>query len=101
MNKKYFANKTNELKQLTPIDNSDEIIINRLINKNTSPITATIHYPQTNLVVILFESLEGWIFENFDGSEHIAPNMKKLIEMKHTLFAPRVKSQVRQGNSRL
>lgn len=99
VNKKYFESKIDDLKQLTSIDNSDEIIINRLINKNSSSITATVHYPQTNLIVILFESLEGWIFENFDGSEHIAPNMKKLIEMKHTMFAPRVKSQVRQGNS--
>lgn len=51
------------------------------------------------MIVILFESLEGWIFEDFEGSEQIAPNMKRLIDKDHILFVPRVKSQTLQGNS--
>ena len=96
ISKKYYTNKTRELKQHVELVQSDEKIISNLIRIDSlTPLSA----PQTNLVVLLFESLEGWIFEDFEGSEHIAPNMKKLIGKDHILFAPRIKSQAKQGNS--
>lgn len=92
--KEHFAKKLQEIKYEVPIASSDKELVDGLIKEENCAPT-----PQTNLVVILFESLEGWIFENYEGAENIAPNMKRLIGNEHTLFAPRVKSQTKQGNS--
>lgn len=94
ISKVHFESKLKEIKYEVPISPSDKELLESLIKKeNTAPV------PQTNLVVILFESLEGWIFEDYEGAEGIAPNLKKLIEKDNTLFAPRVTSQTKQGNS--
>lgn len=90
----YFAGVISDSKHQVPIEPSDKKIIEGLISGyGDAPV------PRTNLVVILFESLEGWIFENYEGSENIAPNLKKLIDKENVLYAPRTKSQVQQGNS--
>lgn len=97
--KKYYTNKLQELKFQAPISSADTKIISNLTNHPTSNQPNSSSPPKTNLVIILFESLEGWVFEDFAGSKHIAQNMKKLINKNHSLFVPRVRSQVKQGNS--
>lgn len=91
---KYYARKINDFKHSVPITQSDKQVIDALLND-----VVIAPDPQTNLVVIMFESLEGWIFEDYEGSENIAPNLRKLIGKENTLYAPRVKSQALQGNS--
>lgn len=95
VSQKDCENKMRKLKHHAQINLLDKKIIDNLIKTDTLPLPT----PQTNLIVLLFESLEGWIFENFEGSEHIAPNMKQLINKENILFVPRVKSQAQQGNS--
>lgn len=96
--KKHYTNRLKNLKHDISISSSDKKIINNLISTPSDQSDSN-SQPKTNLIVILFESLEGWIFENYEGSEYIVPNMKKLIGTNHTLFVPRIKSQVMQGNS--
>lgn len=91
---KYYTNKINKFKHTAPIGISEQKVIDNLIIEENSRSA-----PQTNLVIILFESLESWIFENFEGSEFVAPNLKKLISKQNTLYASHVKSQAKQGNS--
>lgn len=55
--------------------------------------------PNSNLVFILFESLESWIFEDWPYAESIAPNLRRLIASPHSLYASKLQSQVRQGAS--
>ena len=93
--KKHFTQKITILKHSGSIAMSDKEIIDKLL----SPPNPHVQQVKTNLIVILFESLEGWIFEDYEGSEQIVPNLKKLIEKENILFAPRVKSQALQGNS--
>ncbi|MBP5547899.1 MAG: sulfatase-like hydrolase/transferase [Bacteroidales bacterium] len=56
--------------------------------------------PQNNMYIILVESLESWTLVP-DGIEGqvIAPNINKLINYQHTIYAPHVKSQAKAGNS--
>ena len=98
MYKKYYTNRLKNLKHDVSISNSDKKIINNLVG-NPSSQSDSNSLPKTNLIVILFESLEGWIFEHYDGSEYIAPNLKNLIAKENILFAPQLKSQALQGNS--
>lgn len=91
---KYYTSKIDSFKHKVLIGPSEQNIIDSLINKENGYST-----PQTNLVIILFESLESWIFENFEGSEFVAPNLKRVISKQNTLYASRVKSQAKQGNS--
>ena len=53
--------------------------------------------PTSNLIIILFESLESWVFEN--NQIEIAPNIASILLENHVLYCPFIKSQVRQGTS--
>lgn len=55
--------------------------------------------PNSNLVIVLVESLESWVLEDFAGSSVVAPNMRRLIAQDHVLFASSIISQARQGAS--
>ena len=93
--KKQFTQKLTILRHGETIGSSDKEIIDKLLSSPNTPAQQV----KTNLVVILFESLEGWIFEEYEGSEHIVPNLKRLIKKENILFVPRLKSQTLQGNS--
>ncbi len=53
--------------------------------------------PTSNLIIIIIESLESWIFEN--ESLKIAPNISKLKRANNILYCDKLKSQVRAGTS--
>lgn len=94
ISKDRFTSQLNEIKYKVQITPSDEVLLDELIKEDS-----IVPEPTTNLVVILFESLEGWIFEDYEGSENIAPNLRTLIGKENILFANRVTSQTKQGNS--
>lgn len=60
--------------------------------KQSTPI------PQTNLVFVLFESLESWPVDEVCGYNFM-PNLQALSKNEHTLYCDKLKSQVRHGNS--
>lgn len=92
---KYFSciNEKNKLK--VPFSQEEQKKIELIEHKDS----CRSFQPESNLIVILFESLEGWVFEDFSQSETIVPNLRKLSRNSHSLFAPCVESQVLQGNS--
>lgn len=53
--------------------------------------------PKTNLIIILVESLEDWVFDN--PGYDIAPNMSSLLHQDNVLYCHKLKSQVKQGTS--
>jgi phosphoglycerol transferase MdoB-like AlkP superfamily enzyme len=54
--------------------------------------------PQTNLVFVLFESLESWPIDEVCGYNFM-PNLQAISRNKHSLYCNKLKSQVRHGNS--
>ncbi len=54
--------------------------------------------PNTNLVFILFESLESWPLKEACGYKYM-PFLSSLLENEHVLYCDKLKSQVRHGNS--
>lgn len=54
--------------------------------------------PKTNLIFILFESLESWPLTDVCGFSYL-PNLQKLIHQEHVLYCDKLKSQVKHGNS--
>lgn len=52
-----------------------------------------------NLVIILVESLESWVFDNDEIAKRIAPNMFSLLRDEHTLWARYLESQALHGVS--
>lgn len=54
--------------------------------------------PNSNLIFILFESLESWPLEEVCGHKYM-PNMSKLLQDPHVLYCDKLKSQVKHGNS--
>ncbi len=54
--------------------------------------------PNSNLIFILFESLESWPLEEVCGHKYM-PNMSKLLQNPHVLYCDKLKSQVKHGNS--
>lgn len=54
--------------------------------------------PTSNLIFILFESLESWPIDTVCGYNYM-PNITKLIHNKHVLYCEKLKSQVKHGNS--
>ena len=54
--------------------------------------------PKTNLVFILFESMESWPIDSVCGYNYM-PNISNLAHNEHVLYCEKLKSQVRHGNS--
>ena len=54
--------------------------------------------PKTNLVFILFESMESWPIDSVCGYNYM-PNITNLAHNEHVLYCKKLKSQVRHGNS--
>ena len=54
--------------------------------------------PQANIVFILVESFESWALDEVCGVQFM-PNLNRIIQDKHTLFCPNMKSQTIHGNS--
>ena len=54
--------------------------------------------PKTNLIFILFESLEAWPIGSVCGYNFM-PNIENLVHNKHVLYCDKLKSQTRHGNS--
>lgn len=54
--------------------------------------------PNSNLIFILFESLESWPLGEVCGHKYM-PNMSKLLQDPHVLYCDKLKSQVKHGNS--
>lgn len=82
----------NELIELTSEQHSE---IDKLVRKSNSQKEVL---PNSNLIIILVESLETWALEDFDGYCY-CPNMASLKKNKHTLYCPNITSQVLHGNS--
>lgn len=55
--------------------------------------------PKTNLIFILVESLESWAVDYDNCGYTYMPNLRHLIEQEHTLYANKLCSQVKHGNS--
>lgn len=54
--------------------------------------------PTTNLIFILFESLESWAVDSVCGYVYM-PNVHQLTQQEHVLYVNKLRSQVRHGNS--
>ncbi|MGM9810890.1 MAG: LTA synthase family protein [Paludibacteraceae bacterium] len=54
--------------------------------------------PKTNLIFILFESLESWPLDSVCGCAYM-PCLQQLKQQKHVLYADQLRSQTRHGNS--
>ena len=54
--------------------------------------------PNSNLIFILFESLESWPLGEVCGHKYM-PNMSALLQDSHVLYCDKLKSQVKHGNS--
>ena len=54
--------------------------------------------PNSNLIIILVESLESWALDSYDDYCY-CPNMAALSKNEHTLYCPNLKSQALHGNS--
>ncbi len=56
--------------------------------------------PERTLIIILVESFESWAIEyQNEKGEYAMPNIRKYIEDENTLYADKVTSQVKYGNS--
>lgn len=55
--------------------------------------------PRRNVVVILVESFESWVLEREAADIEITPCLNRLLREDHTLYAPRVLTQVKGGRS--
>jgi len=56
-------------------------------------------FTPNQIVIVLVESLESWVFEKEIEGQTIMPNLRKLIDGEHTLYYHKVKSQALAGNS--
>ena len=54
--------------------------------------------PKTNLIFILFESLESWPLKEVCGYKYM-PYLSSILENEHVLYCDKLKSQVKHGNS--
>lgn len=81
-----------EIIQLT---NSQQKDINRYIRKADVDIPII---PNTNLILILFESLESWALDSVCGYTYM-PYLQQLKQQEHVLYADKLHSQVRHGVS--
>lgn len=54
--------------------------------------------PKTNIIFILFESLESWPLQPICGYSYM-PYLEKVINGPNVLFCDKLKSQVKHGNS--
>ena len=64
----------------------------RLANKNRWEASR-------NCLIILAESLESWPLENSIEGKEITPCLNRLLRESHTIYAPKVLSQVKGGRS--
>lgn len=88
-----YEYKLEQYKKLTRnegLSDEEKCLIDKLIQEKTGIIS-----PNSNLVIVLVESLESWVLE-YSG---IMPCTINLINRDHTLFADKIKSQVRHGVS--
>ncbi|MBQ0137556.1 MAG: sulfatase-like hydrolase/transferase [Bacteroidales bacterium] len=54
--------------------------------------------PKTNLIFVLFESLESWPLQSVCGYSYM-PNLENLIKENNILYCDKLKSQVKHANS--
>lgn len=55
--------------------------------------------PKDNVIIILCESLESWVFETSVEGQELTPNINALLRDSTTLYAPHVLSQVKGARS--
>lgn len=89
-----------EWTRLLQQDNMTELIpqqMSSILHYSTNTIDIV---PQYNMILVLVESLESWVFETIDDNgNQITPHTRKFIEQKSTLYCDKVISQVRDGVS--
>lgn len=83
---------TGEIIQLTDLQRED---IDKFIYKSEvdTPII-----PKTNLIFILLESLESWPLDSVCAYAYM-PYLQQLKQQEHVLYADKLRSQTRHGNS--
>lgn len=81
--------------KIIELSNEDKVRIQSLVQGSIKDDTPK---PKTNVVFILFESLESWPIDEVCGYEFM-PNLKRLSQDEHTLYCDKLRSQVRHGNS--
>ena len=83
---------TGEIIQLTDLQQEE---IDKFIHKaeGDTPIISI-----TNLIFILFESLESWPIDSVCGYAYM-PYLQQLTQQEHVLYADKLCSQTRHGNS--
>lgn len=58
------------------------------------------NHPARTLIIVLVESFESWVIEYHNKMHDYAmPNIRRFIERENTLYADKVTSQVKYGNS--
>ncbi|MBQ8939272.1 MAG: sulfatase-like hydrolase/transferase [Paludibacteraceae bacterium] len=79
--------------EIIPLSEADIQIIEPFFSQKQDSIC-----PNSNLIFILFESMESWPLEEVCGY-HFMPNLTALLNDPHVLYCDKLKSQVKHGNS--
>ena len=87
-----FLSPVGEIIQLTNLQK--KLISRYIINEGVDSIVV----PKTNLILILFESLESWSIDSVCGYAYM-PYLQQLRQQEHVLYADKLHSQVRHGVS--
>lgn len=93
----FIEKKKSKITELTSTE-INEILTKISKSNNSSFLEGSLSTPN-QLILILVESLESWIFEKDIDNNIIMPNLKKLIEDEHSLYYHKIKSQTLAGNS--
>ena len=80
--------------EVITLSKNDIIRIEPLFNQSSTDSIK----PNTNLIFILFESLESWPLHEVCGYQYM-PYLSSLLENEHVLYCDKLKSQVKHGNS--
>ncbi|MBQ0076371.1 MAG: sulfatase-like hydrolase/transferase [Bacteroidales bacterium] len=80
--------------ELIELSSTNLNCIEPLINLKQTSISS----PKTNIIFILFESLESWPLQPVCGYSYM-PYLEKLTQEPNILYCDKLKSQVKHGNS--
>ena len=81
--------------EMIELASSDEERIQPFV---TGCISDSVPRPRTNLIFILFESLESWTIDEVCGYQFM-PNLSQMVHSPNALYCDKLKSQVKHGNS--
>ena len=83
-----------KLQEIIPLTSEQELSIKPFLHGDKKVCS-----PCNSLVLILVESMESWPLQSEELSTVVTPYLAKLIQNQHVLYADRIRSQAKKGNS--